>query len=278
MQMELIGPHPLETNGAASPKAHIGTVFLNPPARYTRAPEVHLWQRLGFVDHLNARRADQSLSQLSPQEEEQIRSESVDLIFEPDQILIRPDPERMDLAFAADELLQTLVSKRQIKFLSVSDPRVREAIKRRGEYWRMSSLPKTQSAREEALARCRVKINGERIYHYNRLTGTRWLTFNDFEKLGQLPNAQLAQHLDEIADHSLRPNRLQRPEVDFFAADLRRFGAREFAGVIFHQLPPDELRAKYEKLKEHFQSAVHETFRKDDCRNKAWTERILSTL
>ena len=33
----------------------------------------------------------------------------------------------MDLAFAADELLQGLVSKRQVNFLSVADPRVREA-------------------------------------------------------------------------------------------------------------------------------------------------------
>ena len=84
--------------------------------------------------------------------------------------------------------------------------------------------------------------------------------------------------MQEIADHALRRNRLQRPEIDFFAADLRRFGAREFGGVVYEQLPPDALRAKYETIKEHFRSAVHEGFRKDDPREKAWSERILSTL
>ena len=164
MQLELIGPHPFEQNGVGQQKCHIGTAFLNPPAIYTNSPEVHMWQRFGFVDHLNARRATHALPALSAQEEERVRGESVDLIFEPDQILIRPDPERMDLAFTADELLQQLVSKRQIKFLSISDPRVREAIKRRGEYWRMSSIPKTQETRELALARSRVKIHGHEIF------------------------------------------------------------------------------------------------------------------
>jgi hypothetical protein len=76
----------------------------------------------------------------------------------------------------------------------------------------------------------------------------------------------------------LHLNRIDRPEIDFFAADLRRFGARDFAGVVYEKLPPKELREKYEALKEHFRSAVHEAFRKDDCQNKAWAERILSAL
>ena len=42
---------------------------------------------------------------LSPEEEQSLCANSVDLIFEPDHVLIRPAPERMDLAFAADELL-----------------------------------------------------------------------------------------------------------------------------------------------------------------------------
>jgi hypothetical protein len=278
MQLELIGPHPFTNDKSGNQAAHIGTIFLDPPSLYTRPPEVHLWQRLGFVDYLNAGRSSKGMPPLSPQDEDRVRSESVDLIFEPDQILIRPDPERMDLAFAADELLQTLASKRQIKFLSVSDPRVREAIKRRGEYWRMSSIPKTQDARETALAGCRVKIHGQPIYFYNRLTGTRWLTYREFEKLGQLEPALLARHLQEIADHALHRNRLQRPEVDFFAADLRRFGPREFAGVVYDQLSPEQLRAKYESLKEHFRSAVHESFRQDNPSEKAWAERMLSTM
>ena len=124
----------------------------------------------------------------------------------------------------------------------------------------------------------KVGIHGLPIYFYNRLTGTRWLTCQEFENLGKLDNASLARHLHEIADHSMLRNRLGRPEVDFFAADLRRFGARQFAGVAYEQLPPEQLRAKFEELRAHFRSAVHEGFRTDDCHNNAWCERILSTL
>lgn len=278
MQLQLIGPHPFEADKQAAQPAHIGTVFPEFSVLYTQPPAVHAWQRQGFIDWLNAKRVAQAQPPLTPDEEDRICENSVDLIFEPNLILIRPDPERMDLAFAADELLQTLLSKQQIKFLSLSDPRVRESIKNRGEAWRLSSIPRTREGRERLLAHSKVAIHGLPIHYYNRLTGTRWLTCQQFEGLGALDNSALARHLQEIADHALRLNRLDRPEIDFFAADLRRFGAREFAGVVYDQLPPEQLRAKYEALKEHFRSAVHEAFRKDDCKNKAWAERILSTL
>jgi hypothetical protein len=237
-----------------------------------------MWQRHGFIDELNARRLRDSKPSLGSEDEQKICAGSVDLIFEPGLILIRPDAERMDLAFAADELLQTLVSKRQIKFLKVADARVREAIKRRGEIWRLSSIPCPQKGKEELVLKSKVRIHGRPIYFYNRLTGTRWLTYDAFEQLGRLTDAELALHLQEIADHALRLNRLSRPEIDFFAADLRRFGARELAGVAYAQLPVDALRAKYEELKDHFRTAVHEAYRKDDLKDSGWCGRMISTL
>lgn len=278
MQLELIGPHPFEADKQAAQPVHIGTIFPEHGVLYTQPPPVHAWQRQGFIDLLNERRAAKSQPALTPAEEDRNCENSVDLIFEPGLIQIRPDPERMDLAFAADELLQTLVSKRQIKFLSLSDTRVRESIKNRGEAWRLSSIPKTREGREQLLSDSKVAIHGLPIYYYNRLTGTRWLTYHEFEKLGSLDNSALAKHLQEIADHAFRLNRLDRPEIDFFAADLRRFGAREFAGVVYEQLTAEQLRTKYESLREHFRSAVHEAFRTNDCKNKAWSERILSVL
>ncbi len=278
MQIELIGSHPFARDAAGGLVTRIGTLFPAQRVLYTRPPAVHAWQRLNFLDHLNAQRAAQGLAPLSPQEEEAVSNNSVDLFFEPDQILIRPDPERMEPAFAADELLQGLVSKRQVKFLSASDPRVREAIKWRGECWRLSSIPKTREGKERLVMGSRVGIHGLPIYYYNRVTGTRWLTYEEFEKLGQLEPPALAQHLQEIADHSIRRNRFDRPEVDFFAVDLLRFGPREFAGVNFTQLPVEQLRSRFQELLNRFQSAVHEAFRKNDCRNKTWCERMISTL
>jgi hypothetical protein len=278
VQLELIGPHPFARDKQGRQITRIGTLFPQYGALWTQLPGVHALQRLGFIDRVNAERARNALPPLSLEEEEKLSAESVDLIFEADHILIRPDPERMDLACAADELLQGLVSKRQVKFLSVTDRRVREAIKHRGECWRLSSIPRTREAKERMVFGSKVGIHGLPIYFYNRLTGTRWLTCHEFANLGKLDDASLARHLREIADHAMLRNRLGRPEVDFFASDLRRFGARQFAGVVYERLSPEQLRAKFEELRTHFISAVHEAFRTDDCHNKAWCERILSTL
>src|SRR6266446_2502153 len=144
MPLELIGPHPFARDGQGRQATRIGTLFPEYGALYTEGPGVHAWQRLSFIERLNAQRAAQALPPLAPEEEQKLCANSLDLIFEADHILIRPDPERMDLAFAGDELLQTLGSKRQVKFLSVSDHRVREAFRHRGEFWRLSSIPKTR--------------------------------------------------------------------------------------------------------------------------------------
>jgi hypothetical protein len=278
MPLELIGPHPFAQAADGSQAVRIGTLFTETGVLFTELPGVHAWQRLGFIEHTNRLRAEKGLPPLSPAEEESVSTNSVDLIFEADHLLIRPDPQRMDLAFAADECLQGIVSKRLIKFLNVSDKRVREAIKHRGESWRLSSIPKTRDAKFRMVNGSKVGIHGPAIYYYNRLTGTRWLTCEAFCELAKLDDASLARQLQEIADHALRRNRKGRPEVDFFAADLRRFGAREFGGCVFEQLSSSALRSKYQDLCDHFRSSVHEAFRKDDCHNKAWCERMLSAL
>jgi len=278
MQLELLGPHPFARDAQSRQISRIGSLFPSRGVLWTQLPGVHAMQRMSFIDRLNAQRAAESAPPLTLEEEEKIAVESVDLIFESDHILIRPHPERMDLAFAADELLQGLVSKRQVKLLSVADRRVREAIRHRGELWRLSAIPKNREAKERMVFSSKVGIHGLPIYFYNRLTGTRWLTCQEFENLARLDDNNLARHLQEIADHAILRNRLERPEVDFFASDLRRFGARQFAGVVYGQLTPEKLREKFAELVEHFRSAVHESFRKDDCHNNAWCARMLSTL
>lgn len=278
MPLEIIGPPLFAKDAEGQLLTRIGTAFPDFEVIYTRLPGVHAWQRAGFIDLVNERRAANNLGPLSPEEEERVAARSVDLIIEPDYVLIRPDPARMDLAFAADELLQGAVSKRKIKFLSVSDQRVREAIKRRGEVWRLGGVPKTREAKGKWITGSKVGISGQPIYYYSRITGIRWLTYQEFAKLGRLSDPELARHLREIAEHSSRRNRRDWPEVDFFAADIRRFGSGEMGGVHFETLSSEQLRAKYEQLRQHFQSAVHEVFRGDNLENKPWCERMLSTL
>lgn len=278
MQLEVIGPRPFAKDAQGQLTTRIGTLFPAANVLFTQAPGVHAWQRLNFLDYLNQQRAQSSLPPLTAAEEQTLAINSVDLIFETDHILIRPDPERMELAFTADELLQTIVSKRQVRFLSVSDGRVREAIKRRGEYWRLSSIPKNREAKQRLVLGSKVAIRGLPIYFYNRLTGTRWLTCGQFGELGQLQPAALAAHLQEVADHCHCNNRLGRPELDFFAAQPELFGLKDFRGKDFTSMPPDALMAEYAALRERFTQAVKEPFRQDDPGNKMWSERILSTL
>ncbi len=276
--MELIGPAPFDVDKSGVLKARIGTAFPDYDALYTEAPGVHAWQRAAFVDLLNQRRVSRGLPMLTPGEEENVAARSVDLILEREYILIRPDPARMDLAFGADEMLQGLVSKRQIKFLSATDGRVREAIKRRGEIWRLGGVPKTREAKEKWVMGSRVGIQGKELYFYNRLTGTRWLTYDSFRGLAALEDRELGFYLQEIGDYVVRRNRGGRAELDFFAADPRRFGAGAFAGLQFAGMSGDDLRRRYEQLRGQFEAAVREEFRGDDCDNKAWCERMLSTL
>jgi len=278
MQLELIGSHPFEQDAQGRLKSAIGTIFPDHKALYTLPPPVHACQRTGFVDHLNEARKKDGRPPLTSEEEQAVETQSVDLIFEPDEILIRPDPERMELAFAADELLQELVSKRKIKFLLLSDERVRDAIKRRGECWRLSSTPKTVEGKQKLVFSSKVGIFGKPIYFYNRLTGTRWLTWQSFSELGSLDDSALAQHLDEIGEHASRSNRLGHPEIDFFAVDMRQFNSTHLVGQRFTELPPAELRKKYEELRERFRSAVHEGFRVDDCHKNGWGQRMVTTL
>lgn len=278
MQLHVIGPDPFARDEQGQPLARIGTVFPTHRVLYTKPPGVHAWQRLSFIEHLNAQRVSSGLPALSADEEQELCANSVDLVFEMDHLLIRPDPERIALAFAADELLQTIVPKRQVRFLSVSDLRVREALKRRGEYWRLSYLPKTREGKKQLVFRSKVAISGLPIYYYNRLTGTRWLTYEEFCHLAQLEPPKLALHLQEIADYSQRRNRLARPELDFFAAEPTRFHAGCLAGIKFAELTPEELRDRYEEIRTRFRAAVAEPYLRDDFQNRAWSERLISAL
>jgi hypothetical protein len=278
MDLELIGPSPFEPDEQGRRRTRIGTLFVDSKSLYTLPPDVHAFQRSAFIDLINRRRAAAGTGALSLEEEEKVCRNSVDLIFDAEMAMIRPNPARMDLAFAADELLQGLVSKRRIIFLSVSDRRVREAIKRRGECWRLSGIPTTKEEQARLIQGSKVAIEEQPIYYHNRLTGTRWLTCEEFVNLGKLNDGALAKQLQEIANYSIRRNHLGRPEVDFFAADLRHCGPALFAGIDFGQLGGGELRARYEALKLHFISAVHEAFRRDDCANEAWCRRMIPTL
>src|SRR5580700_6793747 len=111
MQLQVIGPQPFALDAQGRQLSRIGTIFPEHGVLWTEPPGVHAVQRLGLINRLNTERDAKGQAALTPEEEDEVCLNAVDLIFEADHILIRPDPDRMDLAFAADELLQGLVSK-----------------------------------------------------------------------------------------------------------------------------------------------------------------------
>lgn len=278
--LEVIGPNPFAAGpDGSAPIARIGTLFPACRALVTR-PGIHATQRLDFLALVNDRRRSAGQPELSPAEEEQLLPEAVDLIFEGGQVLIRPDPSRMDLAYAADELLaeSDALSRRRIRFLFAVDPAVRDAVQARGENWRISPLPRSAEEMNELIARSRVPIREDLQYYYNRYTGTRLVTCGQFAALESLADAALARQLAEIARYGSALNGRARPEVAFFGADPARFGPADFAGATFDQLPPAELRATYRELARRFAAAVAPELRHDDPGAEAWRCHMLGAL
>ena len=220
--------------------SRIATVF---PAGGTvvTIPGIHAMQRIAYVEQLDRQRVRSGLPPLTEDQQEALWSAAVDLVIDEDgTVLIRPDPTQMELAFEADELLQQVVSKKYIRFMYVLNPAVREAIKRRGECWRISPLPRTPEEMSRMIAGSRIGIGCRDIYYYNPSSGTRLLTCQDFTRLGELGEAELRQHLQEIKEYSTRKNRMGNSEIAFFMADSKAMSA-EFATHEFLTMGPEEL-------------------------------------
>jgi hypothetical protein len=274
--MIILGEHPFAKDAEGRPKSRIATLFLRTPGLVT-LPGIHATQRVAWVDAINDRFMAEGKPPLEPMEMEAEWEQSVDLIIEPDVILIRPDPDAMDLAFRGDDMLQELASKRQIRFLYVTNIKVRNALRNRGEYWRMAELPRTVEDMQAMIESSRLAIGGDVIYYYNRLTGTRYVTLAGFRDLGKLSDDDLRRHLVEIQTHSKRLNRFGSPEIDFFLAS-ETFGAQEFQRLNFKTMEAGELRAKHAALSERFGRAVPSHLRDDNPGEMEWRNRMFGML
>ena len=159
----------------------------------------------------------------------------------------------MPLAFEADEVLQEIVPKHRIKFLNVGNDQVRKAVQRQGECWRIAMLPRSLPEMIHMIAASKVAIGNREIYYYDRLTGTHFLTCQEFAGLETLDDAELRRHLIEIRDMSQavqsagerRRSSFSRPTIASAPTDFREhdFDALEAAALrsVF-----DALRRKFD--------------------------------
>ena len=180
--MKIVGERIFAKDAGGKLLSRIGTIFFKTPGLVTKKG-VHAMQRFMWIEEINAERTKNGQPALTMAEEDAEMAESVDLIFAEDQVLIRPNPDRMDLAFRADEELQKLVSKRVIRFLNTSSAKVRTALRERGENWRMARQPISQDDMAELIEQSKIPLGERPIYYYNRATGTRYITAGGYNEI-----------------------------------------------------------------------------------------------
>ena len=276
MLPRIIGEDLLAKDADGKLKSRIATVFPYGNTIVT-LPGIHATQRLTYVDLLKQQRTEFGLAPVSREEEANEWQSSVDLIMEDDTILIRPDPDSMEVAFRADELLQQLVPKHRIRFLLVRNEKVRTAIKQRGECWRINPLPKTPAEMKRMIAGSKIAIHGRDLYYYSKAEGTRFLTYEGFAQLDALDDLALRRHLAEIREFSAGVNRHGRPEVAFFMAG-EGFSKADFAPSDFDALDAAALNSVYETLQRKFHDAVPSEFQRDDINQLEWRNRMCAAL
>ena len=270
-----IGQSIADRDCTGKPCVHVATVFPHAGVIVTEPDTTHGEQRERYIRHVNEQRAQQGQPPLALEQAEELMEQSVDLLTDERGVLIRPDPSRMDLAFAADEVLQELVPREHIHFLDVADPKVAGALRRRGENWRVHLPPTSAPQIVQTIRDSRVALRGLPLYYYAKPTGVRYLTLDGCRSLRRLGNDELRSHLAEIGEVGARRNRRGHCELALFSAN-EGIRPEEFAAVA--AASDGELRARYEELLQRFENAVPAHLRQDDPDDPAWRNRMFACL
>jgi len=271
----ILGPSLADRDSSGKPSVPVATVFPDDRAIVTEPPTTHGEQRERYLAYLNEQRAARGEPRLEPRQAEELLDRSVDLLTDERGVLIRPDPWRMDLAFAADEILQELAPRERIRFLDVADPRVAGALRRRGENWRMHPPPTSAPQIVQTIRDSRVALRGLPLYYYAKPTGIRYLTLDGLRSLRALDDPSLQQHLREIGQVGSRRNRRGHRELELFLGGSC-IAPQEFLAAA--DLQGAQLRAALEHLLSRFEQAVPPHLRQDDPDDPAWRNRMFACL
>ena len=275
--MKIIGEKIFARDAEGKPLSRIGTMFLNTLGLVTKRG-VHAMQRVMWLDALNEARAADGLNPLTPEEEEKELELSVDLIFTDNHILIRPDPERMDLALRADEELQKMVSKRKIRFLNTNSAKVRAALCGRGENWRMARHPISQTDMAELIEKSKVPICERPIYYYNRATGTRYITASSYEEIARLDDAAFRRQVKEVVAGLNKRNRLGQLEVDFFPSTTPIEVRNALKQLDVDKLSDAMLRKTIESIELDWRMSLPSELREETVKNFEWRNAMCRVI
>ena len=269
--MKIIGDRIFARDADGNLLSRIGTLFFRTPGLVTKKG-IHAMQRVAWLEECAKER------QLTPSEEDAEMAESADLIFTDDQVLIRPNPDRMDLAFKADEVLQTMVSKRQIRFLNTSSAKVRNALRARGENWRMARQPISQDDMVSIVEKSKVSIGEGALYRYNPTTGTRFLTVGAFASADDLDAAAFRRQVAEIVAGLNKRNRSGHPEIDLFPSATPIEVKRAFRELKVDALGDAELREACRQIALDWRMALPAELRDESVVNFEWRNAMCQAL
>ena len=257
--------------------SRIGTIFFKTPGLVTRRG-VHAMQRMMWIEEVNAQRASAGLAPMTEAEEDEELELSVDLIFTDELVLIRPDPDHMDLALRADDELQKLVSKRRIRFLNTHSAKVRNALRVRGENWRMARAPISQEDVAARVEGSRVALSGEQIFYYNTATGTRYLTVAGAETLATLDSAAARAQLKEIQTMLSRRNRVGHLEVDLFPPTTPIEIKLKLKELDIDNLSKEELTSKLKAIDAEWRMSIPPELRDERVENVEWRNAMCQAV
>ena len=275
--MKLIGEKIFAKDEDGNLLSRIGTIFFKTPGLVT-TKGIHAMQRMMWIDEVNAMREAEGLPAMTEAEEDEELAQSADLIFTEEHVLIRPDPDRMDLAFRADDELQKLVSKRKIRFLNTHSAKVRNALRARGENWRMVRSPISHEDMAALVERSRVSLSGEPIYYYNSATGTRYVTVGGVDKLATLPPERLREQLKEAQEMLVRRNRIGHVELDLFPVTTPIDVKDGFKALKIDELGDDELVESVKRFDAEWRMSVPLELRDESVENFEWRNAMCQTL
>ena len=275
--MKLIGEKIFAKDAEGRLVSRIGTIFLKTPGIVTKRG-VHAMQRVMWIEEVNALRAAAGKPPMSLSEEDEEMSESVDLIFTDDLVLIRPNPDRMDLAFRADEELQKIVSKRVIRFLNTNSAKVRTALRERGENWRMARQPISQDDMVDLINSSKIPVGERPIYYYNRMTGTRFITAGGYNEIDHLEPGAFRRQIVEVVTGLNKRNRLGQPEVDLFPASTPIDIKRALKSLQPDALDDAALKAACAKIALDWRMAIPAELREEKTSNFEWRNEICHAI
>lgn len=277
--MKIFGDPLFAKDSAGRLKSRVGTIFLEGyPALITQVG-IHAMQRQAWVDEVDRMREAEGLAPLTEKETEDLIAHSVDLLFHENEVLIRPDPERMDLALRADEELQKIVSKRKIRFLNTHARRVRDALRARGENWRIARDVRQRAETDKQIERGCTAIRLEPIYHYNGNTGTRYLTVGSYSSVCAMADEKFVPQMAEIVSGLNSRNRLGSPDIDLFPPAFNPELRKRLAELDPATLGAARLREAAKKIEMEWRMALPAGLRDENPNtNLVWRAEMAEVL